>query len=88
MPGYRFTPEAAADLTEIWSFIPQDSVDAADRVESAIYEACALLAQTPQAGQVRKHFTVLPVRFWTLPPSIVRKPFRWRSFVFCTACAI
>jgi plasmid stabilization system protein ParE len=66
MTGYRFTPEAATDLVEIWSYIARDSMDAADRFESAVYDACTLLAGMPQSGQVRKHFTALPVRFWTV----------------------
>ena len=57
MTGYRFAPEAAADLIEIWSYIARDSIDAADRVESAFYDACAFLAQTPRSGHVRKHST-------------------------------
>jgi hypothetical protein len=32
MSGYAFHPEAAADLDEIWEYIAQDNVDAADRV--------------------------------------------------------
>jgi plasmid stabilization system protein ParE len=63
---YRFTPEAEADLVEIWSYIARDSIDAADRVESAIYDGCTFLARTPQTRQVREHFTALPVRFWTV----------------------
>lgn len=66
--SYRFTPEAAADLFEIWSYIASDNVEAADRVETAIYEACALVAQTPLIGQLRKNLTRLPVRFWTVQP--------------------
>jgi plasmid stabilization system protein ParE len=31
-----------------------------------VYEACTFLAHPPQSGQVRKHFTALPVRFWTV----------------------
>jgi plasmid stabilization system protein ParE len=66
MTGYRFTPEAAADLFEIWTYIARDSIDAADRVESSIYDACIFLAQAPLSGQVRKQFTARPVRFWTV----------------------
>ncbi|MGH9645862.1 MAG: type II toxin-antitoxin system RelE/ParE family toxin [Bryobacteraceae bacterium] len=64
--SYRFTPEAVADLFEIWSYIASDNVEAADRVEAAIYEACSFLAQSPLSGQVRKSFTNRPVRFWTV----------------------
>jgi antitoxin ParD1/3/4 len=63
---YRFTPEAAADLFEIWSYIASDSTEAADRVEAAIYDACSFVAQAPLSGQVRKNLTHRPVRFWTV----------------------
>ena len=66
MTGYRFTPEAAADLFEIWSDIASDSAEAANRVEAAIYDACSFVAQTPLSGQVRKNLTNRPVRFWTI----------------------
>ena len=66
--GYRLTPEAAADLFDIWSYIASDNAEAADRVETAIHEACAFVAQTPLIGQLRKNLTRLPVRFWTVQP--------------------
>lgn len=31
MSGYAFHPDAFADLDEIWEYIAQDTVDAADR---------------------------------------------------------
>ena len=66
MAGYRFTPEAEADLFEIWSYIASDNAEAADRVEAAIYDACSFVAQAPLSGQVRKNLTNRPVRFWTI----------------------
>jgi antitoxin ParD1/3/4 len=66
MTDYRFTPEAEDDLFEIWCYIARDSVAAANRVESAVYDACAFLAQEPQSGSPRKHVTGLPVHFWTV----------------------
>jgi plasmid stabilization system protein ParE len=53
MKQYRFTPEAAADLFEIWSYIADDDAQAANRVEDAIHAACVLLAESPLAGSVR-----------------------------------
>ena len=44
MNAYRFTPQAEDDLFEIWAFITSDSLEAADHVEAAVHEACALLA--------------------------------------------
>ena len=66
MTDYRFTPEAEDDLFEIWCYIARDNVAAANRVESAVHDACAFLAQYPQSGSQRKHVTALPVHFWTV----------------------
>jgi antitoxin ParD1/3/4 len=66
--GYRFTRSAENDLFEIWCYIARDSTDAANRVEEAIYDACALLARSPQAGHLRPDLTPRTVRFWTVSP--------------------
>ena len=68
MSSYRFTPEAADDLLDIWSFIARDNPRAADRVETAVFQACDMLAGSPLAGQVRKDLTSLPLRFWVMHP--------------------
>jgi plasmid stabilization system protein ParE len=34
--SFELTPRAASDLDDIWNFIAEDSVDAANRVESTI----------------------------------------------------
>src|ERR1700691_2658965 len=68
MSSYQFTPQAARDLLDIWSFIAQDYRDAADRVEAAVFRACELLAESPHAGRIREDVTSLPLRFWVLPP--------------------
>ncbi len=39
MSKYRFTPQAADDLFDVWKFIAQDNPEAANRVEEAIYLA-------------------------------------------------
>ncbi|MFI5092399.1 MAG: type II toxin-antitoxin system RelE/ParE family toxin [Candidatus Acidiferrum sp.] len=68
MSSYQFTPQAVEDLFEIWEYIAADDVDAANRVEAAIYDACAMLAGTPLAGRLREDLTALPLRFWVLQP--------------------
>lgn len=68
MTEYRFTPQAVDDLFEIWNYIAEDNPDAANRVEEAVYDACAFLAQSPAAGRVREDLTVLPVCFWLVQP--------------------
>jgi len=47
-------------------FIAQDSVDAANRVESEIVASCHRLARYPLIGTRRADITPLPVRFWTV----------------------
>jgi len=50
MTGHQFTPQAAGDLFEIWSYIARDSVEAANRVEEAIYKACDFSPKALCAG--------------------------------------
>jgi plasmid stabilization system protein ParE len=64
--GYTLLRLAKADIFEIWSFIARDSETAADRVEQAIYEACAFVAEGPTRGHSRRDLTVRVLRFWTL----------------------
>jgi len=68
MSRYQFTPQAVADLFDIWSFIARDNPAAADRVEEAALRACDFLADSPMAGQIRGELTPLPVRFWVVQP--------------------
>ncbi|MEI9969937.1 MAG: type II toxin-antitoxin system RelE/ParE family toxin [Terracidiphilus sp.] len=65
-PDCRFTPAALDDLDDIWMYIAADSVDAANRVESAILRACESLAKHPLLGSKRREITHLPVRFWVV----------------------
>src|SRR5579864_3215013 len=66
MSVYVLTPLAKADIFEIWSYIANDSEDAANRVEQAIYDACAFVAEAPMRGHSRPDLTSRPLRFWTL----------------------
>jgi plasmid stabilization system protein ParE len=73
MIGYALTPQARADLSEIWTYIAEDNELAADKVANAIREGCSLLADGPWRGHTRQDLTNLPLRFWTLS--------RYRSYV-------
>ena len=66
MSAYVLTPLARADVFNIWSYIAEDSEDAADRVEQAIYDACAFVAEAPLRGHSRPDLTSRSLRFWTL----------------------
>lgn len=63
MIACQFTPLAVDDLFEIWSYIAQDNVAAANAVEDAIHRAFAFLAQAPLAGRMRPDLTQRPLRF-------------------------
>ena len=66
MRQFDLTPEAIADLLEIWEFISQDSVDAADRVLDDFYQSFGRLATTPGMGHRREDLTRRDVRFWPI----------------------
>jgi antitoxin ParD1/3/4 len=66
MSDYALTPLAKSDIFNIWSYIAEDNQNAADRVEQAIYDACAFLTDGPLRGHARPDLTTRPVRFWTL----------------------
>ena len=54
MPSFRFLPLARCDLNEIWEYIGEDNLDAAERLVERIEELCELLAQRPQLGRRRE----------------------------------
>ena len=68
MSAYRFTPPAIDDLFEILAFVARDNLQAADRIEQSVYQACEIIATSPLAGSVRGDLTALPVRFWLVQP--------------------
>ena len=66
MSVYALTPLAKADIFDIWSYIADDNEETANRVEQAIYDACAFVAEAPMRGHSRPDLTSRPLRFWTL----------------------
>ena len=53
MSRVRLAEEIEADLVEIWVFIAQDSVEAADQFIERIYDTCQTLARSPAMGRDR-----------------------------------
>jgi plasmid stabilization system protein ParE len=66
MSDYALTALAKTDIFDIWSYIAEQNENAANRVEHAIYDACAFLADSPLRGHFRPDLTPRPVRFWKL----------------------
>ena len=86
---YVLTPLAEADIFDIWSYIADDNENAADRIEQAIYDACAFVAEAPMRGHSRPEITTRSLRFWTLTAFQItqlctgqRRP-RMRSLPLC-----
>jgi len=50
MTSFRLSPEAAQDLIEIYEYIAQDSLEAAERVRIELLEALRNLAEMPGQG--------------------------------------
>lgn len=66
MSGYRLHPEAYQDLDEIWEFIAQDNLDAADRLREEIYDTIQSVIAFPHQGHRRPDLTTRPMRFITV----------------------
>jgi plasmid stabilization system protein ParE len=54
MKTFALTPLAAGDLNEIWDYIAEDSIEAADRTLSEIQTAIQKLVQRPGIGHPRE----------------------------------
>jgi toxin ParE1/3/4 len=53
MNQFRVSPEAREDLDEIWHYIAQDNLDAADKYVGAIVSRFPTLASMPLMGRER-----------------------------------
>ena len=60
---YDFHPAAALDLNEIWDFIAEDSLDAADQVIADILAGIEAAVAFPNQGHKRRDLTSRPLRF-------------------------
>ena len=52
------------DLDEIWDYIAEDNIDAADRWIAKLFDAFDGLARTPGMGHKREDLTTHPILFW------------------------
>lgn len=48
-----FRPIAEQDLDDIWFYIAQDNIDAADRTLDLLRDKCLMLAGSPMIGRTR-----------------------------------
>ena len=71
MPEVIFAPLAVEDLDEIWDYIAQDNVEAANRVIDGISEVCQTLATQPEMGLRRPEFASGSLRSFVVSNFIV-----------------
>ena len=64
MIAYILSEDADLDLDDIWEYIPQDNIDAADRWISKLFDAFETIARTPGIGHKREDLTAYPVLFF------------------------
>ena len=64
MSGYVLGVDADRDLDEIWEYIAQDNIDAADRWITKLFDAFESLGKSPGIGHSRTDLTTYPVLFW------------------------
>jgi len=74
--AYSFHPEAFADLDEVWEYIAQDSITAANRVIDNIESALNMLASNPYAGHLRPDLNSNALRFWVVGSYLILIPQR------------
>lgn len=66
MNSYRLTKAAEDDIFEIWRYIAEDNLSAADKVEAEILDACQRIADRPDLGHFRRDLTDKDVRFFAV----------------------
>ncbi len=66
MSQFELARRALGDLQEIWDFIAEDNLDAADRLIADFYGAFQRLAAVPGMGHKRQDLTDRDVLFWAL----------------------
>jgi antitoxin ParD1/3/4/toxin ParE1/3/4 len=64
MKDFILSPQARLDLIEIWTYIAEEDIDAADRVRERLHEAILKIAEMPGIGHLREDLADEPLRFW------------------------
>ena len=71
MSGYVLGKDAEFDVGEIWDYIAEDNIDAADRWIGKLFDAFEVLGHTPGMGHKRDDLTSYPVLFWPVGAYLV-----------------
>ncbi|MGA2536219.1 MAG: type II toxin-antitoxin system RelE/ParE family toxin [Terracidiphilus sp.] len=71
MNAYALSVAAEMDLDEIWEYIANDSIEAADRWIGRLFEAFDALARNPGMGHKREDLTAHHVLFWPVDAYLI-----------------
>jgi antitoxin ParD1/3/4/toxin ParE1/3/4 len=66
MSRFVLTAQARLDLLNIWNYIAEDNIDAADRLHDEFYDAFNGLADMPGKGHVRNELADPRHRVWSV----------------------
>ncbi|MGA2352568.1 MAG: type II toxin-antitoxin system RelE/ParE family toxin [Terracidiphilus sp.] len=64
MKEYVLGTGTELDLDEIWEYIAEDNINAADRWIGRLFDAFDALARNPGMGHKREDLTAYPILFW------------------------
>jgi plasmid stabilization system protein ParE len=64
MKEYVLSTGADLDLDDIWEYIAQDNIAAADRWIGKLFDVFDTLARNPGMGHKREDLTAYPILFW------------------------
>jgi len=64
MNGYVLSRDAERDLEDLWDYIAEENVGAADRLIARLFDAFEELGRFPHLGHKREDLTSFPVLFW------------------------
>jgi plasmid stabilization system protein ParE len=68
---YVLSIGAQLDLDEIWEYIAQNNIDAADRWIGKGFDAFEAIAHNPGMGHHREDLTAYPVLFWPVSAYLI-----------------
>jgi len=71
MKQFVLTSLASRDLNEIWEYLSEDNLDAADRTLAAIEKAIRKLARQPGIGHLREDLADRRHRFLLVHPYLI-----------------
>jgi toxin ParE1/3/4 len=71
MGQFILTEQAALDIDDIWEYVADSNIEAADKVISELYVAMRKLSDQPGMGRARLELADERHRFWVAYPYLI-----------------